>query len=167
MRIRPRSHADRGGGRHRHVVVGPAARRSNRARLARRRFELLQPARAAPRRWPRDPRAHPAADPLPEDPCAERCAAGVVMAKLYTRAGDAGETGLLGPARVSKDDPRVEAMGAVDELNAVIGLTLSALKEKQVRDALLKIQDDLFTVGAELAMARAGEGKKVPRIVPE
>jgi len=38
------------------------------------------------------------------------------MAKLYTRRGDAGETGLLGPDRVPKDDPRVEAMGAVDEL---------------------------------------------------
>ena len=88
------------------------------------------------------------------------------MAKLYTRTGDTGETGLLGPERVAKDDPRVEAMGAVDELNAVLGLTISALKEKQVRDALLKIQDDLFTVGAELAMARTGEGK-VPRIVPE
>src|SRR5439155_1473956 len=92
---------------------------------------------------------------------------GRMMAKLYTRTGDTGETGLLGPERVAKDDPRVEAMGAVDELNAVLGLTISALKEKQVRDALLKIQDDLFTVGAELAMARAGEGKKVPRIVPE
>src|SRR5436309_15991532 len=125
MRIRPRSLADRGWGRHRHVVVGPAARCSNRARLARRRFELLQPARAAPRRWPRDPRAHPAADPLPEDPRAGRCAAGVVMAKLHTRPGDAGETGLLGPARVSKDHPRVEALGAVDELNAVTGLAVA------------------------------------------
>jgi cob(I)alamin adenosyltransferase len=47
-----------------------------------------------------------------------------MMAKLYTRAGDAGTTGLLGPERVSKDNPRVEAMGAVDELNAVIGLAL-------------------------------------------
>src|SRR5437870_9397682 len=73
------------------------------------------------------------------------------MAKLYTRRGDAGETGLLGPDRVPKDDPRVEAMGAVDELNAVIGLVLAAQKEKRIRDLLLKIQDDLFTVGAELA----------------
>ena len=90
-----------------------------------------------------------------------------MMAKLYTRAGDAGETGLLGPERVAKDDPCVEAMGAVDELNAVLGLAISALKEKPVRDALLKIQDDLFTVGAELAMARAAKGTRVPRIVPE
>src|SRR2546429_4184146 len=164
MRIRSRSHADRGGGRQAPVGGGPLARRSNRVRLARRRFELLQPAWAAPRRWPRDPRAHPPADPLPEDPCAERCAAGVVMAKLYTRAGDAGETGLLGPARVSKDDPRVEAMGAVDELNAVIGLTLAAQKENRIRDLLLKIQDDLFTVGAELAMVPGTAGAKGPPV---
>ncbi len=86
------------------------------------------------------------------------------MAKLYTRRGDAGETGLLGPDRVPKDDPRVEAMGAVDELNAVIGLVLAAQKEKRIRDLLLKIQDDLFTVGAELAMAPASEDAKLPRI---
>ncbi|TLZ90369.1 MAG: cob(I)yrinic acid a,c-diamide adenosyltransferase [Methanobacteriota archaeon] len=89
------------------------------------------------------------------------------MAKLYTRAGDAGETGLLGPARVSKDDPRVEAMGAVDELNAVIGLTLAAQKENRIRDLLLKIQDDLFTVGAELAMVPGTAGAKVPRVTHE
>jgi cob(I)alamin adenosyltransferase len=90
-----------------------------------------------------------------------------MMAKLYTRTGDAGETGLLGPARVSKDDPRVEAMGAVDELNAVIGLALAAQKENRVQELLLKIQDDLFTVGAELAMAPGTTGPKVPRITGE
>jgi len=90
-----------------------------------------------------------------------------MMAKLYTRSGDAGETGLLGPQRVSKDDPRVEAMGAVDELNAVLGLAIVAQREERVRDLLLKIQDDLFTVGAELAMTRAAEGTKVPRIEKE
>lgn len=86
------------------------------------------------------------------------------MAKLYTRRGDTGDTGLLGPERVPKDDARVEAMGAVDELNAVIGLALATQKEKRIRDLLLKIQDDLFTVGAELAMAPASQEAKVPRI---
>ncbi|MGI0149573.1 MAG: cob(I)yrinic acid a,c-diamide adenosyltransferase [Thermoplasmata archaeon] len=87
-----------------------------------------------------------------------------MMAKLYTRSGDSGETGLLGPGRISKDDPRVEAMGSVDELNAVLGLAIAAQGEKRIRDLLLKVQDDLFTVGAELAMVPATQGSKVPRI---
>lgn len=87
------------------------------------------------------------------------------MPKLYTRGGDEGTTGLLGPDRVAKDDPRVEAMGAVDELNAVLGVTLAAQKNRVIRDILLKVQDDLFTVGAELAAPRAAESK-VPHIAP-
>ncbi len=81
------------------------------------------------------------------------------MPELYTRTGDAGTTGLLGPERISKDDPRVEAMGAVDELNAVLGVTLAAQKDRAIRETLLRVQDDLFTVGAELAMARKAETK--------
>jgi cob(I)alamin adenosyltransferase len=84
------------------------------------------------------------------------------MKRLYTRRGDKGTTGFLGPGRAPKDDPRVEAMGAVDELNAVLGVTLAAQTNRIVRDMLLKIQDDLFTVGAELATTRPGS--KVPRI---
>lgn len=87
-----------------------------------------------------------------------------MMARLYTRTGDEGRTGLLGPERVSKDDPRIEAMGAVDELNAVIGLALVVQRDKRIRNLLLKIQDDLFTVGAELAMARGPTGTKVPQV---
>ena len=89
------------------------------------------------------------------------------MAKLYTRTGDSGETGLLGPERVSKDDPRVEAMGAVDELNAVIGLALAAQKEKPIRDLLVQVQDDLFSVGAELAMVPSSRDSKVPRVTQD
>lgn len=88
---------------------------------------------------------------------------GLTMAKLYTRTGDAGTTGLLGPERVSKDDLRVEAMGAVDELNAAIGVALAALKDKEIRATLLKVQDDLFTVGAELARPSRADSK-VPRV---
>lgn len=88
------------------------------------------------------------------------------MPTLYTRSGDAGTTGLLGPERLSKDDPRVEAMGAVDELNAALGVALVAQKSGPVREALLKVQDDLFTVGAELAAPRPG-GSKVPQVTKE
>ena len=90
----------------------------------------------------------------------------MTMPTLYTRRGDAGTTGLLGPERVAKDDPRVEAMGAVDELNAVLGMTLAAQRSRAIRDALLKVQDDLFTVGAELA-ATGPAPSKVPHITAE
>ena len=92
---------------------------------------------------------------------------GGMMAKLYTRLGDSGKTGLLGPDRVPKDDPRVEAMGAVDELNAVIGLASVAQRQKGVRDLLRQVQDDLFTVGAELAMVPPSGAIKVPRVTQE
>ncbi len=88
------------------------------------------------------------------------------MPKLYTSTGDAGTTGLLGPERIAKDDPRVEAMGAVDELNAALGVTLAAQRAKPVRDALLKVQDDLFTIGAELATPRPRDSK-VPKVTAE
>lgn len=85
------------------------------------------------------------------------------MPDLYTRSGDAGTTGLLGPGRVAKDDPRVEAMGAVDELNAVLGMTRAVQKSRILRDILRWVQDDLFTVGAELATSRTA-GSKVPTV---
>ena len=86
------------------------------------------------------------------------------MARLYTRTGDAGTTGLLGPKRVPKDDPRIEAIGAVDELNAALGVTLAAQKEKRIREALLRVQDDLFSVGAELAVPWPGKAGGLPRM---
>ena len=89
---------------------------------------------------------------------------GGTVVKLYTRSGDAGTTGLLGRGRVSKDDPRVEAMGAVDELNAVLGVVLAHQRSKRIRDILRTVQDDLFTLGAELALAGGREDAKVPRV---
>ncbi len=88
---------------------------------------------------------------------------GVTVPTLYTRSGDEGTTGLLGPERVRKDDPRVEAMGAVDELNAALGVALAVQRSRRIREALRKVQDDLFTVGAELATT-ASTASKVPRV---
>ena len=79
--------------------------------------------------------------------------------KIYTRTGDAGETGLFGGARVGKDDPRVEAYGTVDELNACIGVVRAAGVSSRTGEALLRIQSDLFTVGAELACVPGKEDK--------
>lgn len=79
--------------------------------------------------------------------------------KIYTRTGDQGSTGLFGGARVPKTDLRVAAYGTVDEANAAIGVARAAGVSAQM-DALLKtIQDELFTVGAELACAPGKESK--------
>ncbi|AGC47835.1 MULTISPECIES: cob(I)yrinic acid a,c-diamide adenosyltransferase [Myxococcus] len=72
--------------------------------------------------------------------------------KIYTKAGDTGETGLFGGGRVAKDDARVDAYGEVDELNAVLGVARAAGQMPQELDALLqRLQDQLFTVGAVMA----------------
>src|SRR5438552_2512673 len=147
--------------------AGTKRDRSNSARrpgVDRGRLELLQPTRTKARRRIGDPCPRRAARALLETTGCRRGGAGELMAKLYTRRGDAGETGLLGPERVSKDDPRIEAMGAVDELNAVIGLAMAAPRDRRSRDLLSTIEDDLFTVGAELAMTRSSERTKVPQI---
>ena len=71
--------------------------------------------------------------------------------KLYTKTGDRGDTGLIGGARVGKDDARVACYGDVDELNAAIGLAVAALPKCAEREVLHAIQSDLFVLGAELA----------------
>jgi len=71
--------------------------------------------------------------------------------KIYTKSGDAGQTGLFAGPRVSKNHPRIEAYGTVDELNAAIGLTRSFAPLAGLDQLLEMIQHDLFAVGAELA----------------
>lgn len=72
--------------------------------------------------------------------------------RIYTRTGDTGETGLIGGQRVPKDDPRVEAYGTVDELNATLGIARCYLTEQPELDNLLeRLQNELFDIGAELA----------------
>jgi cob(I)alamin adenosyltransferase len=83
--------------------------------------------------------------------------------KIYTKTGDAGETGLFGGARVSKADPRVDSYGAVDEANACLGVVRSAGVPAEIDAMLDRIQRDLFALGAQLADGRpdpkAFEGK--------
>ena len=71
--------------------------------------------------------------------------------KIYTRTGDGGQTSLFGGARVSKADPRVEAYGEVDELNAWLGLVRSSTLDRDLDEAIVQLQRDLFAVGARLA----------------
>lgn len=81
--------------------------------------------------------------------------------KLYTRRGDAGETGLFGGARRSKHDSRVEAYGAVDELNAALGVALLHVADRSSRQRLRHIQSDLFALGAHLSAPPPGETGRV------
>ncbi len=81
--------------------------------------------------------------------------------KIYTKTGDDGTTGLFGGGRVRKDDARVESYGTVDELNAVIGMACALGLGKTTHEFLVKVQEDLFTLGAELACV-AGKEDKLP-----
>jgi cob(I)alamin adenosyltransferase len=83
------------------------------------------------------------------------------ISKVYTRTGDAGETSLVGGARVSKADLRVEAYGEVDELNSVLGLARASLEDQELDQVLALVQNHLFTVGGDLASPAAIE---VPRV---
>ena len=74
------------------------------------------------------------------------------LSKIYTRTGDDGSTGLAGQVRLAKDDARIEAIGAVDELNSVIGLLLAEALPQDTRDLLVRVQHRLFDLGGELAM---------------
>ena len=71
--------------------------------------------------------------------------------KIYTRTGDAGDTGLLDGRRVPKSDPRVDAYGEVDELNAWIGLALAGRLDADLSAMLQRVQRDLFALGGRLA----------------
>ena len=71
--------------------------------------------------------------------------------KIYTKTGDAGETGLFGGGRVSKDHPRTSAYGDVDELNSVVGVARATAPTEPFDELLDGIQRDLFSIGGRLA----------------
>jgi cob(I)alamin adenosyltransferase len=85
--------------------------------------------------------------------------------KIYTKTGDAGETGLFDGTRVSKADPRVEAYGDVDELNAWLGLVRGHKPAPDIDDMLDRIQRDLFALGARLADPRHRIAARVEKVV--
>lgn len=83
----------------------------------------------------------------------------VRLTRIYTRGGDAGETSLGDGSRVTKLDPRIGAFGAVDELNAVLGLVLAGPCPDPVREVLLRVQNELFDLGADLSVPLGVEGR--------
>jgi cob(I)alamin adenosyltransferase len=81
----------------------------------------------------------------------------VYLSRIYTRTGDAGETALGDGQRVRKDHPRVDAIGAVDELNAILGLLMTCSPNLPEHGLLQSVQNDLFDVGADLCLPAAAD----------
>ena len=83
--------------------------------------------------------------------------------KIYTKTGDKGKTALFGGSRIPKHNVRIEAYGSVDELNSFVGQLRDNSKDEDLNKELLAIQNDLFTIGSELATL-PGSKVKTPHI---
>jgi cob(I)alamin adenosyltransferase len=91
----------------------------------------------------------------------------VNLTRIYTRLGDGGETHLGDMSRVPKTHPRIEAYGAIDELNAHVGVALAAGGlEERTAGWLRRIQNDLFDCGADLSVPEGGDRERL-RVVPD
>ncbi|WP_106640527.1 cob(I)yrinic acid a,c-diamide adenosyltransferase [Allosphingosinicella vermicomposti] len=75
----------------------------------------------------------------------------VKLTKIYTRTGDAGDTGLADGSRISKSSTLIAAIGSVDEANSAIGVAIEAVADDAARASLRLIQNELFDLGADLA----------------
>jgi len=99
----------------------------------------------------------------------------VRITRVYTRAGDKGDTALVGGRRVPKDSPRIEAYGTIDELNSVIGLARAFNAEqsrkgrnhRRLDEILRRLQNELFDLGSELATPAASFYEGMFRVGPE
>jgi cob(I)alamin adenosyltransferase len=83
----------------------------------------------------------------------------VRLTRIYTRGGDTGETSLGDGSRVPKVDARIEAFGAVDELNATLGVVLAGDVPPEIRGVLERVQNELFDLGADLSVPADVEGR--------
>ena len=79
--------------------------------------------------------------------------------KIYTKTGDEGKTSLFDNSRVWKSHERIMSYGAVDELNSALGVAISMDLDPQIKDILLRIQNDLFIVGSDLANPNMSDTK--------
>ena len=77
------------------------------------------------------------------------------LSRITTRTGDKGTTGLADGTRVAKDSTRIHAIGSVDELNSHLGVLLAEALPQDVRELLLRVQNDLFDLGGSLAYPAA------------
>jgi len=90
----------------------------------------------------------------------------VRLTRIYTKTGDKGTTALGDGRRVSKDAPRIEAFGSVDELNAGLGLAILSLADAEAADLLRTIQNDLFDLGADLCVPERPKSGRAKRARP-
>jgi cob(I)alamin adenosyltransferase len=90
----------------------------------------------------------------------------VYLSRIYTKTGDAGDTGLGDGSRVPKDHPRVAAYGTVDEFNALLGIFVTQLAPGPTLELIRGVQNDLFDVGADLCRPITADEKAL-RIRPE
>lgn len=86
----------------------------------------------------------------------------VKLNKIYTKTGDDGTTGLVDGSRIAKNDPRMAAIGDIDELNSAIGVAICAIDGDAAIKALRVIQNDLFDLGADLATPAGEDGDFSP-----
>jgi cob(I)alamin adenosyltransferase len=88
--------------------------------------------------------------------------------RVYTKAGDKGETSLIGGDRARKDAPRIECYGTVDEVNATLGLIATALEKSpasaELAPIIARVQNELFNLGAELATPDPARVAKSPKV---
>lgn len=77
-----------------------------------------------------------------------------LLTKIYTKKGDAGETSLYGEVRCRKSDLRIQAIGEIDELNAILGVARAHSEDGELSAIVSHIQEDLFTIGAQLASVK-------------
>lgn len=91
----------------------------------------------------------------------------VNLTRIYTKTGDDGTTSLGDMSRTSKNDPRLEAFANVDEANSSIGVAMYYVENKEISKILLKIQNDMFDVGADLCTPVVDNPKVQPLRVTE
>ncbi len=84
--------------------------------------------------------------------------------KIYTKSGDQGSTSLFGGRRVSKSHLRLDAYGAVDEVNALLGVVDAAITHEELRSWIREIQRDLFVLGADLATPHDATKVRIDRM---
>lgn len=83
---------------------------------------------------------------------------------FFTRTGDNGETNLFSGERISKNSQRMSVEGNLDELNSLVGLSITQIKDENMRNILFQVQNDLFVIGSEIATP---EKEKVSYKIPE